>query len=108
MQRISREEVSATEKQMKSTKAAGPDVTSVEVWRCPEERAVGLLVTLFNTSLRNGELYWCRFSRSSVKRRAVVTVMKLMSHNMKIWETAVEAKLRRAVIISEQAGWSDG
>lgn len=66
VQRITKEEVRATMKRMKSGKTAVPDNIPVDTWRCLEQKARDFLNRLFNTilerererergRLRNGE-----------------------------------------------------
>lgn len=47
----SKEEANAAMKRMKTGKAVGPLDRPVEVWRCLEERAVGLFTILFSYTL---------------------------------------------------------
>ena len=50
---ISKEEVKAAMRRLKSGKAVGPDDIPVEAWRCLGEMAVEFLTRLFNTILES-------------------------------------------------------
>lgn len=108
---ISRDEVRAAMKRMKSGKAVGPDDIPVEVWRCLGEMAVWFLTRLFNTILESERMpeEWRRSvlvpifkNKGDVQSCSNYRGIKLISHSMKLWERVVETRLRREVMISEQ------
>ena len=78
--KVSKAEVRRALRRMKSGKAAGSDDVTVGVWKCLGEVPVEFLTVLSTRSqrvrgcLRNGEVCWCRFSRTRMTtRRAVAT-----------------------------------
>ncbi|KAK3545563.1 hypothetical protein QTP70_008108 [Hemibagrus guttatus] len=96
---------------MKSGKAVGPDDIPVEVWKCLGEAAVGFLTSLFNRVLESEKMpeEWRRSvlvlifkNKGDVQSCSNYRGIKLMSHTMKLWERAVEARLRKVVEICEQ------
>ncbi|KAJ8347031.1 hypothetical protein SKAU_G00284320 [Synaphobranchus kaupii] len=102
VQEISKEEVRAAMKRMKSGKAVGPDDIPVETWRCLGEMAVAFLTRLFNNILESETMPedWRRSvlvpifkNKGDVQSCSNYRGIKLISHSMKLWETVVEARL---------------
>ncbi|KAJ8375265.1 hypothetical protein SKAU_G00058450 [Synaphobranchus kaupii] len=111
VQEISKEEVRAAMRRMKSGKAVGPDDIPVETWRCLGEMAVEFLTRLFNNILESETMPedWRRSvlvpifkNKGDVQSCSNYRGIKLISHSMKLWERVVEARLREEVMISEQ------
>ncbi|KAI5627659.1 hypothetical protein C0J50_8434, partial [Silurus asotus] len=109
--RISKEEVRAAIKRMKSGKSVGPDDIPVEAWRCLGEMAVEFLTRLFNRILEGEKMpeEWRRSvlvpifkHKGDVQTCSNYRGIKLISHTMKLWERVVEARLREEVTICEQ------
>ena len=109
--RISKEEVRAAIKRMKSGKAVGPDDIPVEAWRCLGDLAVEFLTRLFNKILEGERMpeEWRRSvlvpifkNKGDVQTCSNYRGIKLISHTMKLWERVVEARLREEVTICEQ------
>ena len=50
--RISKEEVKGALRKMKPGKAIGPDLISVEIWKCLGEKGLNWLTELFNIIFR--------------------------------------------------------
>ncbi|MFY0383419.1 RNA-directed DNA polymerase, partial [Bacillus sp. YIM B13582] len=109
--RISKEEVRAAIKRMKSGKSVGPDDIPVEAWRCLGEMAVEFLTRLFNRILEGERMpeEWRRSvlvpifkNKGDVQTCSNYRGIKLISHTMKLWERVVEARLREEVTICEQ------
>ncbi|KAK3558530.1 hypothetical protein QTP86_019000, partial [Hemibagrus guttatus] len=109
--KIRKDEVRKALKRMKSGKAVGPDDILVEVWECLGEAAVEFLTSLFNRVLESEKMAeeWRRSvlvpifkNKSDMQSCSNYRGIKLMSHTMKLWETVVEARLRKVVEICEQ------
>ncbi|KAI5627956.1 hypothetical protein C0J50_3222 [Silurus asotus] len=109
--RISKEEVRAAIKRMKSGKSVGPDDIPVEAWRCLGEMAVEFLTRLFNRILEGEKMpeEWRKSvlvpifkHKGDVQTCSNYRGIKLISHTMKLWERVVEARLREEVTICEQ------
>ncbi|KAI5624691.1 hypothetical protein C0J50_15497 [Silurus asotus] len=107
--KISKEEMRAAIKRMKSGKSVGPDDIPVEAWRCLGEMAVEFLTRLFN--ILEGERMpeeWRSVLVPIFKHKGDVQScsnyrgINLISHTMKLWERVVEARLREEVTICEQ------
>ncbi|KAI5618310.1 hypothetical protein C0J50_22292 [Silurus asotus] len=108
--RISKEEVRAVIKRMKSGKSVGPDDIPVEAWRCLGEMAVEFLTRLFNTILEGERMpkEWRKSvlvpifkNKGDVQTCSNYRGIKLISHTIKLWERVVEARLREEVTICE-------
>ncbi|KAK3548851.1 hypothetical protein QTP70_021031, partial [Hemibagrus guttatus] len=106
--KIRKDEVRKALKRMKSEKAVGPDDIPVEVWKCLGEAAVEFLTSLFNRVLESERMpeEWRRSvlvpifkNKGDVQSCSNYRGIKLMSHTMKLWERAVEARLRKVVEI---------
>ncbi|KAK3510278.1 hypothetical protein QTP70_032702, partial [Hemibagrus guttatus] len=109
--KIRKDEVRKALKRMKSGKAVGPDDIPVEVWKCLGEAAVEFLTSLFNRVLESERMpeEWRRSvlvpifkNKGDVQSCSNYRGIKLMSHTMKLWESVVEARLRKVVEICEQ------
>ncbi|KAK3513818.1 hypothetical protein QTP70_028869 [Hemibagrus guttatus] len=109
--KIRKDEARKALKRMKNGKAVGPDDILVEVWKCLGEAAVEFLTSLFNRVLESERMpeEWRRSvlvpifkKKGDVQSCSNYRGIKLMSHTMKLWETVVEAKLRKVVEICEQ------
>ncbi|KAI5629399.1 hypothetical protein C0J50_2331 [Silurus asotus] len=108
--RISKEEVRAAIRRMKSGKSVGPDDILVEAWRCLGEMAVDFLTRLFNRILEKEKMpeEWRSVLVPIFKNNGDVQTcsnyrgIKLISHTMKLWERVVEARLREEVTICKQ------
>ncbi|KAK3571418.1 hypothetical protein QTP86_012056 [Hemibagrus guttatus] len=109
--KIRKDEVRKAMKRMKSGKAVGPDNIPVEVWKCLGEAAVEFLTSLFNRVLESERMpeEWRRSvlvlifkNKGDVQSCSNYRGIKLMSHTMKLWERAVEARLTKVVEICEQ------
>ncbi|KAK3546573.1 hypothetical protein QTP70_029961, partial [Hemibagrus guttatus] len=109
--KIRKDEVRRALKRMKSGKAVGPDDIPVEVWKCLGEAAVEFIASLFNRVLESERMpeEWRRSvlvpifkNKGDVQSCSNYRGIKLMSHTMKVWERAVEARLRKVVEICEQ------
>ncbi|KAK3565383.1 hypothetical protein QTP86_007361 [Hemibagrus guttatus] len=109
--KIRKDEVRKALKRMKSGKAVGPDDIPVEVWKCLGEAAVEFLTSLFNRVLESEKMpeEWRRSvlvpifkNKGDVQSCSNYRGIKLMSHTMKLWESVVEARLRKVVEICEQ------
>ncbi|KAK3551495.1 hypothetical protein QTP70_017380, partial [Hemibagrus guttatus] len=102
--KIRKDEVRKALKRMKSGRAVGPDDIPVEVWKCLGEAAVEFLASLFNRVLESERMpeEWRRSvlvpifkNKGDVQSCSNYRGIKLMSHTMKLWERAVEARLRK-------------
>ncbi|KAI5098774.1 hypothetical protein C0J45_10913 [Silurus meridionalis] len=111
--RISKEEVRAAIKRMKSGKSVGPDDIPVEAWRCLGEMEVKFLTKLFNKILEGEKMpeEWRRSvlvpvfkNQGDVQTCSNYRGIKLISHTINLWERVVEARLREEVTICEQHG----
>ncbi|KAF7699893.1 hypothetical protein HF521_002851 [Silurus meridionalis] len=111
--RISKEEVRAAIKRMKSGKSVGPDDIPVEAWRCLGEMEVKFLTKLFNKILEGEKMpeEWRRSvlvpvfkNKGDVQTCSNYRGIKLISHTINLWERVVEARLREEVTICEQHG----
>ncbi|KAF7709193.1 hypothetical protein HF521_016043 [Silurus meridionalis] len=96
---------------MKIGKSVGPDDIPVEAWRCLGEMAVEFLSRLFNKILEGERMpeEWRRSvlvpffkNKGDVQTCSNYRGIKLISHNMKLWERVVEARLREEVTICKQ------
>ncbi|KAI5106538.1 hypothetical protein C0J45_4235 [Silurus meridionalis] len=92
--RISKEEVRAAIKKIKSGKLIGPDVIPVEAWRCLGEMAVEFLTRLFNRILKGErmpeEWRWSVLvlvfkNKGDVQTCSNYRGIKLISHTMRLW-----------------------
>jgi len=103
---------------MANGKAVGPNQIPVEVWKFMGEVGLDWLTELFNVICRTGKMP--RESRASTviplyKNKEDIQVcnnfrgIKLLNHTMKLWERAIERRLREVVEISEnQFGFMPG
>ncbi|KAI5089396.1 hypothetical protein C0J45_20804 [Silurus meridionalis] len=112
--RISKEEVRAAIKRMKSGKSVGPDDIPVEAWRCVGEMAVEFLTRLFNRILEGEKMpeEWRKSvlvpifkHKGDVQTCSNYRGIKLISHTMKLWERVVEARLREEFGLRQDSLW---
>ena len=106
------EEVKTALKKMKKGKVRGrPDDIPVEAWLILGDVGIGFLKKLMN-SLLKGERISDEWKKSVLipiykdkgdsKECGNYRGIKLMSHTIKLWERAVEARLRQEVMIGNQ------
>ena len=102
---------------MKKSKAVGPDELPVEVWKCVEETGMKFLTRLFNKLFVGKRMpeEWRSVLIPIYKNKGdgqcceSYRGITLMSHTVKIWETIIEARLRKRVEISKlQYGFMPG
>ena len=108
---ITKEEVKASMRKMKSGKAVGPDNIPVEVWKCLGETALEFLTKLFNRTMESERMpeAWRKSvlvpifkNKGDAQCCSNYRGIKLISHTMKLWERVVEKRIRREVTFCEQ------
>ena len=111
VQNIEKAEVKRALMKMKNRKAVGPDNIPVEVWKSLGEVGEDLLTRLFNDILRGGRMPdECRRStlipifknKGDILECGNYRGIKLLSHTMKVWESIVDGRIRKEVVIGEQ------
>ena len=115
---ISGEEVRTGLRKMKNGKTQEPDDIPVEVWIAQGNKGVEFLVNFFNRLLQGEKMpdEWRRSvlvplykGKGDIKECGNYLGIKLMSHSMKLWERAVEARIRKKVTIAgQQFGFMSG
>ncbi|WVZ50242.1 hypothetical protein U9M48_001516 [Paspalum notatum var. saurae] len=118
VRRIQETEVRKAIKRMKGGKAVGPDAIPIEVWRCLGDIAFVWLTKLFNQILRSNKMpeEWRRSilvpifkNKGDIQSCTNYRGIKLMSHTMKLWERAIEHRLRSLTCITmNQFGFMPG
>ena len=111
VEKISKEEVRVNMKRMKNGKAVGPDDIPVEVWKCLGEIALEFLTKLYTRTMesermpevwRDSILIPIFKKKCDVQSCSNYRGIKLISHNMKLYERVVERRLRSELTFSEQ------
>ncbi|KAI5619610.1 hypothetical protein C0J50_21007 [Silurus asotus] len=109
--RISKEEVKAVIKRMKSGKLVGPDDIPVEAWRCLGEMKVEFLTRLFNKILEEKaynwvlrEELWYRMRKSSVSEKYVRVVQDMYENSV----TAVKCAVGKTYWFKVKVGLHQG
>ncbi|XP_046988262.1 uncharacterized protein LOC124593958 [Schistocerca americana] len=115
---ISRDDVERAVEKMKNVKTVGTDQIPVEVWKCLGKKGIELLWALMKKiwrqlempgELRTSVLIPIFKGKGDVQDCSNYRGIKLMARTMKIWERAIEARLRKeTVVCEEQFGFMPG
>ena len=96
---------------MKKEKAQGPDDIPVGAWIALGNKGVEFLVNFFNRLLQGEKMpdEWRRSvlvplykGKGDIKECENYLGIKLIIHTMKLWESVIEARIRKKVRIAEQ------
>ena len=108
---VSGKEVRTGLRKMKKEKAQGPDDIPVGAWIALGNKGVEFLVNFFNRLLQGEKMpdEWRRSvlvplykGKGDIKECENYLGIKLIIHTMKLWESVIEARIRKKVRIAEQ------
>ena len=105
---INRKEVEVALKGMKHGKAMGPDGIPVEVWKSLGEEGVDMLLDLLQKIFEQEKMPEGQCDCANIKEEGDIQDcgnyrgIKMISHNMNIWERIIDIRLREETSIGEE------
>ena len=110
VRRVTRSEVEKALKQMKSSKAVGPDNIPIEAWKAIGEDGIGILLDLINKIFTQEKIpsEWRRSTiipiykqKGDIQSCANYRGIKLISHTMKLWERVIGGRIESETSVRE-------